>query len=109
MDISEFKRIRVSVLKLTQVELSLKLGVSGDSVSRFERGIIPIDIRTGYAMNWLCHISQLDLIPHVDLPTSKPINESPSEMRKRIHLSMGRTSPPSLKSKVKKKKKKRKK
>lgn len=116
MQPEEFKRIRISVLKLTQVELSFKLGVSGDSVSRFERGIIPIDVRTNYALKWLCHISKNDdqLVskinaPDPKLPTPKPLNESPAEMRKRIHLSMGIVPPPSLKSKVKKKKKKRKK
>ncbi|WP_411979226.1 helix-turn-helix domain-containing protein, partial [Vibrio sp. 736] len=35
---SEFKRIRKSVLKLSQSELGDKLDLSNDSISRFETG-----------------------------------------------------------------------
>lgn len=48
----DFKDCRVR-LGLTQAKLAKLLGVNNGSVSRFERGIIPIDVRTEYAMYWL--------------------------------------------------------
>ncbi|MDF4593029.1 helix-turn-helix transcriptional regulator [Vibrio parahaemolyticus] len=53
---SEFKRIRKSVLKLSQSELGDKLDLSNDSISRFETGKYPIDKRTEFALLWLQHL-----------------------------------------------------
>ena len=57
MDHLEFKRVRKTVLKLTQFELGKLLGLSNDSISRFETGKIAIDPRTRYSLLWLQHCS----------------------------------------------------
>lgn len=50
---SDFKKIRVDYLALTQVELAEILEVSSNTISRFEIGSIPIDMRTSMALMFL--------------------------------------------------------
>lgn len=57
MNPSEFKRIRKTSLRLSQSQLGDKLGLSNDTISRFETGKYPIDLRTEYALRWLDHLS----------------------------------------------------
>lgn len=57
MNPADFKQIRKSSLQLGQYELAQKLGVSNDTISRFETGRYPIDLRTEYAIKWLEHLS----------------------------------------------------
>ncbi|MCA2486260.1 MULTISPECIES: helix-turn-helix domain-containing protein, partial [Vibrio] len=68
---SEFKRIRKSVLKLSQSELGDKLDLSNDSISRFETGKYPVDKRTEFALLWLQHLEL-----HLEAPVTPPVQKS---------------------------------
>lgn len=61
MDANEFKLFRTSTLCMTQMELSKALHVDVSSISRMERGIIPIDVRTKYSLFWLGRQSESDI------------------------------------------------
>lgn len=50
--ISEFKQIR-GVLGLTQLQLAERLNMNRVSISKMERGLMPIDIRTLFSLRYL--------------------------------------------------------
>lgn len=50
---SDFKTIRVEHLGLTQLQLAKILDVSSNTISRFEIGSIPIDVRTSLSLLFL--------------------------------------------------------
>lgn len=51
----ELKAIR-EAMGLSQGKLGERLGVTYETVGRWERGIIAIDARTEFAVRWLVHL-----------------------------------------------------
>jgi len=57
MDNLQFKEIRKDILKITQKDLSLMLGLSSNSIARMERGEMQIEKRTVLALKWIVYES----------------------------------------------------
>ncbi len=83
MNRHQFKEIRVMTLRSNQTDLARALGVSSNTVSRFELGTMRICNRTKYAMLYLAQLGSLPRIEPPKPPSRANQKSSKSSKRKK--------------------------
>lgn len=81
MDGLKFKSIRIDVLRVNQSQLAQALGVSSNTVSRYELGVMSICNRTKYSMLYFCGLGQLPPLVRLKAPTAK--SKGPKRKKRR--------------------------
>lgn len=79
----EFKRIRKEILRVNQSELASALGVSSNTISRFEVGAMAICERTSFSMLYLEGLGVIPKPKKITPPSAKSAKSAKSKKSKR--------------------------